>query len=156
MNKRLLIALAAVISVFVIGIVGASVLNLTGSDSAPGEAKTDAACATNMVVKTPVETEGHDQNSIVHMVITGNLTACVGQTLRAEIDMPNNAHVWAVRKITTETSGLTLNFNATNGDFYDGKPVPSNGDLIAAGNRVGPVLAKDFGLATITIAKSWE
>ncbi|MEY4743942.1 MAG: hypothetical protein RIR34_1281 [Actinomycetota bacterium] len=156
MNKRLLIALAAIVSVFVIGIVGASVLNLSGSDSAPGEAKTDAACATNMVVKTPVETEGHDQNSIVHMVITGNLTACVGQTLRAEIDMPNNTHVWAVRKITTETSGLTLNFNATNGDFYDGKPVASNGDLTVAGNRVGPIMAKDFGLATITIAKTWE
>jgi hypothetical protein len=156
MNKRLLIALAAIVSVFVIGIVGASVLNLSGSDSAPGEAKTDAACATNMVVKTPVETEGHDQNSIVHMVITGNLTACVGQTLRAEIDMPNNTHVWAVRKITTETSGLTLNFNATNGDFFDGKPVASNGDLTVAGNRVGPIMAKDFGLATITIAKTWE
>jgi hypothetical protein len=156
MNRKLLVVIGAIAAVFIIAVVGASSLNLTGSDSAPGEGKTDAACAKNLVVKTPIDTSVHDSNEIKQMDITGDMSGCVGQTLRAEVDLESGDHVWAVYKITSSMNAITLEFNASTGDFRDSKPIAANGELTAQGNRVAPVLAKDFGLTTVTIAKTWQ
>ena len=156
MNRRILIILGAIAVVFVIAVVGASTINLAGSDSAPGEGKTVATCVTDLVVKTPVDTANHDANQVKQMTITGDMSNCVGETLRAEVDLDNGNHVYAVYKITTSISELTLNFDATTGDFYDTKPTASAGELTVAGSRVGPILVTDFGMTTITIAKTWE
>lgn len=157
MRRRFLVVLAIVAAVFAVGVVGASVLNLNSSDSAPGEAKTNAACANHLLVKTPVNTAGHDANSISHMDITGDLTQCVGQTLRVEVDLASGSHVWAVRKITsTDTGGLTLQFDSTNGDFRDTKPIAQSGELAPMGSMVGPVSVTEFGLTTVTIAQTWS
>ena len=156
MNRKLLVIIGAVAVVFAIAVVGASSINLNGSDAAPGEGKTVATCTTDLVIKTPVDTTNHDANQVKQMTITGDMSQCVGETLRAEVDTNSTNHVWAIFKITEPISTLTLNFNATTGDFYDAKPTVTDGELVVAGNRVGPVLVKDFGLTTITIAKTWQ
>lgn len=156
MNRRILVILGAVAVVFVIAVVGASSINLTGSDSAPGESQTVATCVKDLVVKTPVDTTNHDANAVKTMVITGDMSNCIGETLRAEVNLDSGAHAYAVYKITTAISELTLNFDAATGNFYDTKPTVTAGELVDAGMRVGPVLVKDFGMTTITIAKTWE
>ncbi len=156
MNRRMLVIIGAIAVVFVIGVVGASTINIAGSDNAPGEGKTVANCVTDLTIKTPVDTSVHDANQIKVMNISGALAPCVGETLRAEVDLENGSHVWAIFKITTAMTTLSLNFNATTGDFYDTKPTVTNGDLVVAGSRVAPVLVKDFGMTTITIAKTWQ
>jgi len=156
MNRRMLVIIGAIAVVFVIGVVGASTINIAGSDNAPGEGKTVANCVTDLTIKTPVDTSVHDANQIKVMNISGALAPCVGETLRAEVDLENGSHVWAIFKITTAITTLSLNFDATTGDFYNTKPTVTNGNLVVAGSRVAPVLVKDFGMTTITIAKTWQ
>lgn len=156
MNKKRLLVIGSVIVVFVIAVVGASSINLAGSDSAPGEGKTVASCVEDLKITTPVDTSVHDANQIKVVTLTGDMSQCVGETLRAEVDLASGTHAWAVYQITEAITSLTLTFDATNGDFYDSKPTISAGDLQVTGNRVGPVLVKDFGMTTITIAKTWE
>lgn len=156
MNKRLLIILGAVVIVFTISIVGASTINLSGSDSAPGEGKTVATCVQDLTVKTPVDTSEHDANSVKTVVISGALDNCVGETLRAEVDLKNGNHIYAVYEITSPLTELTLSLDQTTGNFYDTAPSVSGGELVVQGSRVAPVLVTDFGLTTITIATTWE
>ena len=158
MNKRWIIILVSLVSVFTVGVVGASVLNLNGSDSAPGESKTEAACASNLVVKHPVETSGHDENKINTVNITGDMSMCIDQTIRVEVDLDvSESHVYATKRITADdVEGITFVFNTETGDFYDEKPIPADGGLVSNGNRVDAVSVKEFGLTTITIAKAWE
>lgn len=156
MNRRLIVVLGAIIAVFVIAIVGASSLNLTGSDSAPGEGKTVAACANNLVVKSAVDTSVPESNTVNKVTITGDMTQCVGQQMRVEVDKPGTDHAWAVYSITSPISSLTLEFNATTGIFYDTKPTVSSGTLQTSGARIAPLPVTDFGLVTVTIAKTWE
>ena len=156
MNRRMLVIIGSIAVVFVIAAVGASTINIAGSDNAPGEGTTVANCVSDLVIKTPVDTANHDANQVKEMIITGALNNCVGETLRAEVNLSSGTHAYAVYKITTAITTLTLNFNATTGNFYDTKPTVSGGDLVVAGARVGPVLVKDIGTTTITIAKTWE
>ncbi len=156
MRKRILIALAVLATVFVVSVVGASVLDLSGSDRAPGEGTTEAACATNLTVDHPVSNGGHDNNRITHVDISGDMTKCDGQTIRVEVDLPNAEHAYAFKKLGAGVTMVSFVFDANTGDFTDASPVAQNGDLVAAGNLVGPVKAKDFGLVNILIATSWE
>jgi hypothetical protein len=155
-NRRILVIIGAIAVVFVIAVVGASTINVAGSDNAPGEGKTVANCVTDLVIKTPVDTATPEANQVKVMTITGALEPCVGETLRAEVDLENGSHVWAIKKITTAVTSITLTFDATTGDFYDTKPTVTAGELVVAGTRVAPVLVKDFGMTTITIAKTWQ
>jgi hypothetical protein len=156
MNRRLLVIIGSIAAVFVIGVVGASTINLAGSDNAPGEGKTVANCVTSLVIKTPVDTSVQDSNVIKVMNISGAMAPCVGETLRADVALDNGSHVWAIYKITTAITTLSLNFDATSGNFYDTKPTVTAGDLVVAGSRVGPVAVSNFGQSTITIAKTWQ
>jgi hypothetical protein len=158
LNKRWIIILVSLVSVFTVGVVGASVLNLSGSDSAPGESKTEAACASNLVVKHPVETSGHDENKINTVNITGDMSMCIDQTIRVEVDLDvSNSHVYATKKITAaDIEGITFTFDSETGDFYTEKPIASNGGLVNVGDLSGAISVQEFGLTTITIAKAWE
>lgn len=156
MRKRILVAIAVLASVFVVSVVGASVLNLSGSDRAPGEGTTEAACASNLTIDHPVNTSGHDNNRITHVDIHGDMTQCEGQTLRVQVDLPNAGHAYAFKKLGAGVTMVSFVFDANTGDFTDTSPVAQNGNLVAAGTLVSPVKAKDFGLVNILIASSWE
>ncbi len=156
MNRRILVIIGAVAVVFVIAVVGASTINVAGSDTAPGEGKTVANCVTALTIKTPVDTSVQDQNQIKVMNISGAMAPCVGQTLRADVALTSGSHVWAIFKITTAITTLSLPFDATTGLFYNAKPTVTGGELVVAGTRVGPVLVTDFGQTTITIANTWQ
>jgi hypothetical protein len=90
------------------------------------------------------------------MTITGALAPCVGETLRAEVTLDSGSRVWAIKKITTAVTSITLTFDATTGDFYNTKPTVTAGELVVAGTRVAPVMVTQFGQTTITIAKTWQ
>lgn len=156
MNRRVLVIIGAIAAVFVIGVVGASTINFSGSDSAPAEGKTVATCVSDLVVRTPVDTSDNTASKVKQMKILGDLSDCVGQTLRADLALDSGGHVYAIYEITSPLTELTLNFDATTGDFFDAKPIASNGELIASGSRVAPIAVSDFGLTTVTIAKTWE
>lgn len=156
MKRRMILGATILLFIFVIGLVGASLLNLTGSDSAPGEAKTDAACAGALIVKTPIRNMGHDANEISDVSITGDMTNCTNQTIKVEVDLEGSSHAFAIRKIVPNTTSLVFNFNSTNGDFTDTAPTALNGDLVSQGLRLPPQSAHAFGLVTVTIAKTWE
>lgn len=158
MMRKIVPAIATLGMLFAVTAAGASVLDLTGSDSAPGSGKTEAACAGPLIVTNPVEQNGHDNNTIVHVDVDGDMTNCVGQTILVEVDLDNKgvAHAYAVRQFTVPTSQETFTFNLTTGDFYDTAPTPLNGSLTPNGTRLAPIKAKDFGLVTLTIAQTWK
>lgn len=155
--RKLSAGLAASALVFGVVAAGASALVLDGSDSAPGSGKTDAACAGPLVVTNPVEQGGHDNNRITHVTITGDMTKCTGQTLLTEVDLDGTGtnHAYGVYQFPADTTEVTLTFDATTGQFYDTAPTPSGGTLVPAGSQLEPIKAKDFGLVTLTIAKTW-
>ena len=155
MNRRLLIILGTVISVFVIAIVGASSISLTGSDSAPGEGTTNAVCATDLVVKSVVSTSG-TVNSVTRVDITGDMTQCVGEQVLLEVEREGTTPIWAIYSLTTPISALGLDLNSTTGVFYDTKPTATANVLQVNGSRVGPVPVTEFGVITLTIARTWE
>ena len=155
MNKRLLIALAALAAVFGISVAGASVLNLSGSDRAPGSGTTEAACAGDLVVQAPVKQGGTNNNKIVNVYVKGDFTTCEGQTIRIETDL-NGIPAYAFRIIEKDLTQLTFFFDAKTGDFTDTSPTVVDGQLVAAGKLVGPGNAKDFGQIDVLIAGRFE
>jgi hypothetical protein len=84
------------------------------------------------------------------------MSKCSGQTLRAKVKLDSGGYLWAVYAIGNGVSQVTLDFDPATGDFYDTKPTPSNGSLVVVGNRVVPVPVREFGVTTITIAKTWQ
>lgn len=156
MNRRLIVVLGAIIAVFVIAIVGASSLNLTGSDSAPAEGRTVAACASNLVVKSVVDTSIPGLNSVIRVDISGDMTQCVGEQMLVEVDIPGTTEAWAIYTITTPISALSLTVNPTTGLFYNAKPTATLNVLQTNGVRISPIPVTDFGQVTVTIAKTWE
>lgn len=156
MNRRVLIALAALAAVFAISVAGASVLNLAGSDRAPGEGKTEAACAGNLTIQHPVQNGGHDNNRIVNVYVNGDMTACEGETMRLEVDLADGSHAYASEVIGNNVSALTFTFDQQTGDFTDTAPEVLDGQLVNVGDKVQPPKAKDFGLVSVLIAQSFE
>ena len=156
MNKRLIIAIAALAAVFGIAVAGASVLNLSGSDRAPGAGTTEAACAGNLIIQHPVQNGGHDNNRVVHLYVSGDMTACEGETIRIEVDLSDGAHAYASQVIGSNVNALTFTFDQQTGDFTDTEPTVQNGGLVNVGAKVQPPKAKDFGLVNVLIAESFE
>jgi hypothetical protein len=155
MNKRLIIAMAALAAVFGIAVAGASVLNLAGSDRAPGAGTTDANCAGNLVIQAPVKQGGPNNKRIVNVYVKGDMTACEGETIRLEVDI-NGSPVYAIRTIGVGVESLTFTFNASTGDFTDTAPTVVDNQLVEAGTKVAPQKAADFGLIDVLIAASFE
>lgn len=154
--KKTLSAVVTAGMLFAVTAVGASLLDLSGSDTAPGSGKTEAACAGPLIVTNPVTIGGHNNNKIEHVDVTGDMSECVGETMLVEVDLyDDTAHAWAVKQLTGSGS-LTFTFDATTGDFYDTAPTASGGTLVPAGSKVAPYKDKDFGLVTISIASTWE
>ena len=155
MNKRLIIAMAALAAVFGIAVAGASVLNLAGSDRAPGAGTTDANCAGNLVIQTPVKQGGPNNKRIVNVYVKGDMTACEGETIRLEADI-NGSPVYAIRTIGVGVESLVFTFDASTGDFTDTAPTVVDNQLVEAGTKVAPQKARDFGLIDVLIAASFE
>jgi hypothetical protein len=155
MNKRLIIAIAALAGVFGIAIAGASVLNLSGSDRAPGAGTTDANCAGNLVIQAPVKEGGPNNKRIVNVYVKGDMTACEGETIRLEADV-DGSPVYAIRTIGVDSNEEVFTFNTTTGDFTNAAPTVVDGQLVQAGTLVGPYKAAQFGLIDVLIATSFE
>ena len=155
MNRRLLIGLASVISVFVIAIVGASSISLSGSDSAPAEGTTSAVCARDLVVKSVVSTAGA-ANTVSHVDVLGDMSDCVGEQMLVEVKRQGLTSIWAIYSINEPISSLKLNLDERSGVFYDAKPTVKENVLVVNGALVGPVPIGEFDVITLTIARTWE
>lgn len=155
MNRKLLIGLGTVISVFVIAIVGASSISLTGSDSAPAEGTTNAVCATDLVVKPVVSTAGA-ANSVTRVDVTGDMRSCVGEQMLVELKRKGMTSLWAIHSVTEPITALALNLDERSGVFYDTKPVVKESVLEVNGRLVGPIVVSEFDVITLTIAGTWE
>ncbi len=155
MNKRLIIAIAALAAVFGIAVAGASVLNLSGSDRAPGAGTTDANCAGSLVIQAPVKQGGPNNKRIVNVYVKGDMTACEGETIRLEADI-NGSPVFAIRTIGADSNEEVFTFNSSNGDFTNAAPTVVDNQLVQAGTKVAPQKAADFGLIDVLIAASFE
>ena len=130
--------------------------DIGGSNNAPGEGQNAANCVTQLVVQTPVDTADENIDQISTMTITGDFSRCVGQTLRAKVNLDDGTKVWAVYRITSAVQVIHLVFNSLTGDFFDTKPIVSGQSLEPQGSRVGPVLVANFGQTTVTVAKAWQ
>lgn len=166
--KKMATAIASAVMVFGITGAGASLLSLTGSDSAPGSAKTEAACVNgSLVVTNPVIT-GQESGNKIHTVTVavsagGDLEKCMGQTMLVEVALSSGppSRAFGVYTFATDSvTSITFGFNGVSTPdayFLDTAPTVTDGVLVeaAAGTKVEPVKAKDFGQTDITIAKTW-
>jgi hypothetical protein len=130
-------------------------LNLSGSDSAPGAGTTEAACAGDLAIETPVKQGGQNNKKIVNVYVKGDLTACEGQTIRLEADLKGTP-AYAIRTIGAGEVLLTFVFDSKTGDFRDTAPSVVDGQLVVAGALVNPASAKDFGSVEVLIADRFE
>lgn len=153
--KPLTTVIVSTVLVFGITGAGASMLTLTGSDTAPASGTGSPACAGPLVVTHPIDVAG---GRIGHVSVTGDMSLCGGQTLLIAIPLGGTpAMAYGVYQFPTDgASSVTLTFDATTGDFHNALPTPSGGTLTPTGARVGPVKAKDFGAVELTIGKTWE
>lgn len=157
--KKSLSTLVTAGMLFSVFAVGASLLDLSGSDTAPGTGTTEAACAGHLIVTHPVKLQpGHNNKRITIVKADGDMTQCVGQTMLVEVDLyEDTEHAYAVKQITEPINTVTFTFDETTGDFYSVQPTASGGTLVfqPADPKLDPIKDKDFGLVTISIAKTW-
>lgn len=159
--KKIATAITSAVMVFGITGVGASLLSLTGSDTAPGSAKTEAACVEgSLVVTNPVETGYEHGHTVNYVTVAGDMTACNGQTMLVEVTIDGTPSLaYGVYEFTTsDVTSLVFGFaDATDPDatFTDTAPTVVDGGLVVAGDEVEPVKAKEYGQTDITIAQTW-
>ena len=148
--------MAALAAVFGLTVAGASVLNLAGSDRAPGEGTTEAACAGNLTIQSPVKAAGVHKNKVVNVYVTGDMTACEGESIKVEVGVANNTTAYATRVIGANVTELIFTFDQQTGDFTDTAPTVVDGQLVDSGAKVAPQKAQDYGLVSVLIAQNFE
>lgn len=107
-------------------------------------------------MKSVVDTSVPNGNTVNRVDISGDMTACVGEQMRVEVQLEDGSNVWAVHNMISPVSLVSLNLDPTTGAFYDTNPIADGGVLQVTGSRVAAVPVADFGVITVTIAKTWE
>ncbi len=129
---------------------------IDGSNNSPGEGVAEATCVSQLLITTPVDTSNAAEDTVSSVQISGDLSKCAGETLRARVALERGGYVWAVFKIPSNTTEVIFHFDLVTGDFYDTKPKVVDGNLVSIGMQVPPVSVQEFGRTTITIAKKWQ
>lgn len=160
MLRRPLYGLIAISLLFTVGSVAASVINLSGSDPAPGEGTTTGHCATNITVSAPpTNANGNDKSNdlkVVHVYVSGNFSACTGGWMRVTAQINPSQWAYAVTRVNTSVQDYTFTFDRNIGDFYSDTPTWANNQFTSHGNLVGPQNKLDVSEISVVVAKSWE
>lgn len=135
-------------------VVGATVLSLVGSDSAPTTDLTDPHCERGISVTKVIGSAGR----VIGIDVSGDMTRCGGQTMRVAVTRVKKPSMefYAVYRFATGSELVTLTFDDTIGEFRDTQPLPVDGTLEATGLRVAPEKDKDLGDVNVTIAQIWQ
>ncbi len=135
-------------------VVGATVLSLVGSDSAPTTGLTDPHCERGISVTKVIGSAGR----VTGIDVSGDMTRCGGQTMRVAVTRVKKPSMefYAVYRFATGSELVTLTFDDIIGEFRDTQPLPVDGTLEATGLRVAPEKDKDLGDVNVTIAQIWQ
>lgn len=133
--------------------VGASIIDLTGSDYAPGSGTTLPNCSGPLSISTPVS-QGSG-NRVVKVVVLGNMLNCAGQTMKVTVIVDKDGTLYGVHRFTQGATQVELRLDEINGDFRDTPPTVVQGILTPQGALVGPVKIKDISMVDVVIATNW-
>lgn len=153
MQRKFLWWLATALTLFSLVTAGASIIDLTGSDSAPGTGTTLPNCSGPLTISTPVS-QGAG-NKVTKVVVLGNMLNCVGQTMKVTVIVDKVGTLYGVYKFIEGATQVELRFNETDGDFRDLQPMVIQGVLTSQGNLIGPVRIKDISTVDVVIAANW-
>jgi hypothetical protein len=160
MLKRPLLILVATSLLFTIGSVGASVINLDGSDPAPGEGSTTGRCGQYIFISVPVTNDdnngGGNDLKVVHVNVTGDFSDCNNGWMRVTAQLNNSRFAYAVAQIDSEQMDYTFLFDNKTGDFYDKHPIWVGEELVNQGKRLNPQNKLDISEISVVAARTWE
>ena len=145
--------LATSLLILVVTTVGASTIDLIGSDFAPGEGNTYPNCAGPLTITTPVSQGAGNRVAVVK--ITGHMYNCIGNTMKVVLQLDNETTYYAVYHFETAVTEVDLPLSLQGGSFTDSLPLVINGDLVSSGQLVGPVKIKNISSVDAIIADSW-
>lgn len=158
MPRRTLYMLAALCLFFVFGTIGASTINLLGSDPAPGEGRTQGQCFSGLTVDAPPVSGNGNGNDlkVVHVYVRGNFDGCVGSWMRVTAQLNPTTYAYAVMQIGTVQNEYEFTFDDKTGDFRSETPVVVNGGLVPSGKLEAPPKKLDIAAINVVIAATWE
>jgi hypothetical protein len=160
MLRRPLYILVAMSFLFTFGSVGASVINLDGSDPAPGEGTTTGRCAKDIYISVPVTNdnnngEGNDLK-VVHVNVTGDFSECNNGWMRVTAQLNPSRYAYAVAQLDADQSEYSFLFDHKTGNFHDEHPLWINNELVNQGKRLNPPNKLDISEISVVAALTWE
>lgn len=160
MLRRPLFVLVTTALMFVVGSVGASVIDLSGSDPAPGEGSTTGRCAKDIFISIPITADDNNGSGndlkVVHVNVTGDFSECNNGWMRIAARLNQNHSAYAVTQIDGSQSDYTFLFDHKKGDFYSQSPIWENNTLVNRGKLVNPPNNLDISEISVIAALTWE
>jgi hypothetical protein len=153
MQRKFVWWLATALTSFSLVTVSASIIDLTGSDSAPGTGTTLPNCSGPLTINTPVS-QGSG-NRVTKIVVLGNMLNCAGQTMKVTVVVDNVGNLYGVHRFTVGTTQVELRLDETDGDFRDLQPIVIEGVLTPQGQLIGPVKLRNISTVDVVIASNW-
>lgn len=159
-----------------VGIVAASTIDLTGSDSAPTEVRVSASCLTNEeYIPTIVDAgngggndnpngggngngagNGGGNQKLTAIEVRGTYQNCSGSQIQVIVALTDGSIFYAVRAITDNSQSFTFRFDVHTGDFTDTAPQVINGVLTSQGGRVPPPPNKLLSDIQALVSNDWH
>ena len=170
--KRLPILFLLLLLLGGVGLVAASTIDLTGSDSAPTEITVGASCLTNEdFVPTVVDAgngngggngigggngNGGGNHKLTAIEVRGTYQNCAGSHMQVIVALTDGSIFYAVRAITDNSQNFTFRFDVHDGDFTDTAPQVINGVLTSQGGRVPPPPNKLLSDIQALVSNDWN
>ena len=153
MKKRRLLLYALVASIFVINLVGASWIVLTGSDEAPFEQTFPGQCS-HPTVSVVYDDPTKPNPKVTEVILTGDFSRCVGSQVLVTTYKTGHIHSYAVAEVLQSQEPIELSFVKHGGDFYQKFPLVINHRLVSDGPTSPSSVSIDP--ADIEVIFAWE
>jgi hypothetical protein len=141
--------------------VGASVISLEGSDSAPYEEEFSGVCYSDVVIQAPYS-NGDDGNGrdfkVREVIVTGNFERCAGHTILLKADLKSSQFSYAFHNLNPGENSFSLFFSTgqSQADWHRLHPKILDGRLVEQGALTPPQVRLDVADISWVIASTWE
>ena len=155
MNQKRLIVYVLMGSIFIVNLVGASLIAVTGSDRAPFEQTYPGQCA-YPVVSVAYEDPTKPNPKVIEVDLTGDFSKCVGSQVLVTTYKTGHVHSYAVAEILQNQGVIELSFVKHGGDFYQKFPLIVNHRLVSDGPNAPSSDSIDSAEIQVVFSDTWN
>jgi hypothetical protein len=154
MKKYRIFIYVALVSILIIDIVAASLINLSTSDHGPFEQVFPGECA-HPVVSVLYEDPTKPNPKVIEVDLTGDFSNCVGSQVLVTTYKTGHIHRYAVADIAENQATIQLSFLNHGGDFHQKFPLVVNNRLVSDGPIAPSSDSIDPAEISVIFAWSW-